>query len=482
MRTKKSDFIVIGLGFGDEGKGAITDYLVDRFGIGTVIRFNGGSQAAHNVITPDGISHTFSQFGSGTLIKEARTFLSRQMLVDPYSLLEEEFVLKQKGILDAMKLLTIDPNCVIITPFHKMVGQMEEVSRGKRRFGSTGKGVGEAVLSFTNDKEGTLILKDFFSKKILSKKLEIHYLNQFKKAFSILAKTKSPLASKICLYFKNKYNLNQLFNFYEGFAKSYSKSIDSKGNHLQTLLKSKSSLLLEGAQGVLLDPEFGFFPYITKTKTTLGYAQNLLKSKRKPTCIGVLRAYSHRHGAGPLPTESILLSKKIKEEHNLDNPWQGEFRIGWLDLVLCRYAIKINPGIDSIALTCLDQLSGLSKIKVCIEYRYNKNFPESMKRFFQYKKTGNEIRIIGINPILNSSEVEKKQIAQVLLNSKPSKYLEFKGWKEYITKLNLEKEFPKNLKVYLDFLESKEGFGLPISILSFGKTRREKFFRGLEPN
>ncbi len=409
MKTKKSDFIVLGLGFGDEGKGAITDYLVDKFGIDTVIRFNGGSQAAHNVVTPD-YSHTFSQFGSGTLVTGTKTFLSSQMLVDPYSLLEEDFVLKQKGILDAMERLTIDPNCVIITPFHKMVGQMEEVARGKGRFGSTGKGVGQAVFDFNNDRKNVLYIKDFFDKDTLVRKIEQHYLNQFRKAFAILAKTKSPLASKICFYFKNKYNLNQLLNFYEGFAKSYSKSIDSKGNHLQTLLKSKSSLLLEGAQGVLLDPEFGFFPYVTKTKTTLSYAQNLLKSKRKPTCIGVLRAYSHRHGAGPLPTESILLSKKIKEEHNLDNPWQGEFRIGWLDLVLCRYAIKMNPGIDSIALTCLDQLSGLSKIKVCIAYEYKGNLSQAMKRFFQYKKNGNEIRIIGINPISNSRDEEKKTI------------------------------------------------------------------------
>lgn len=472
---KKSDFIVIGLGFGDEGKGTITDYLVDKFNIDTVIRFNGGSQAAHNVVTPD-VSHTFSQFGSGTLVKGVKTFLSSQMLVDPYSLIEEDLVLKQKGILDAMKRLTIDPNCVIITPFHKMVGQMEEVARGNRRFGSTGKGVGQAVFDFNNDRKNGLYIKDFFHRDTLVRKIEQHYLNQFRKASAILARTDSSLVSKIFLYFKNKYPTSKLMQFYREFANSYSKCIDRKGKHLQKLLESKSSFLLEGAQGVLLDLEFGFFPYITKTKTTLSYAQNLLDSKRNPTCIGVLRVYSHRHGAGPLPTESISLSKKIKEEHNLDNPWQGVFRIGWLDLVLCRYAIKMNPSIDSIALTCLDQLSRLSKIKVCIEYQYKKKFPVSMKRFFQYKKTGNEIRIIGIYPISNSTEEEKKEFTQVLLNCKPSKYLEFTGWKEDITKLKLEKELPRNLKIYLKFLESKEGFGLPISILSFGKTRLEKIF------
>ena len=474
MKLKSIDFIVLGLGFGDEGKGTVTDYLVDRFGINTVIRFNGGSQAAHTVVTPDGISHTFSQFGSGMFIKGTRSFLSSQMLIDPYSLLEEEFVLKRKGISDAFKRLTIDSNCRVITPFHKMIGRMNELIRGKSRFGSTGKGVGEAVLEYHLDKENAIYLKDFFHAKNLQRKLEIHYLKQMNRAFEILSKTDSKEVSKVFLYFKNKYMPGKMIQFYQGFAKSYSKSIDRKGNYLQKLFDSKSSILLEGAQGVLLDPDYGFAPYITKTKTTLGSAQTLLNKKRKPICIGVLRAYSHRHGMGPLPTESISLSKKIKEEHNTDNPWQGAFRFGWLDLILCRYAIQMNPGLDRLALTCIEQLSGFAKIKVCIEYQYKGIISKEMAKFFRYKREKGVSRITGINPILNSTDEEKKKLTEILFKCKPYGYLEFKGWKEDIAKIESEKELPENLKTYLDFLESKEGFGLPIFILSYGKTRREK--------
>lgn len=474
MKLRSIDFIVLGLGFGDEGKGAITDYLVEKFRINSVIRFNGGSQAAHTVVTPDGISHTFSQFGSGMFVKGTRSFLSSQMLIDPYSLLEEEFVLKRKGISDAFKRLVIDSKCRIITPYHKMIGQMQELARGKSRFGSTGKGVGEAVLEYDLDKENTIYLKDFFSAKSLQRKLEIHYLKQMNRAFEILSQANSKEVSKVFLYFKNKYMPSKMIQFYQGFAKSYSKSIDRKGNYLEKLFDSKSSVLLEGAQGALLDPEYGFVPYITKTKTTLYYAQTFLNKKRKPICIGVLRAYSHRHGMGPLPTESISLSKKIQEEHNTDNPWQGAFRFGWLDLILCRYAIQMNSGLDTIALTCIDQLSGLGKIKVCTEYQYKGIISKEMAKFFQYKREKDIIRITDINPILNSTDKEKKKLTEILFECKPYEYLEFKGWKKDIAKIESEKDLPENLKTYLHFLESKEGFGLSISILSFGKTRRKK--------
>src|SRR5688572_10036886 len=131
-------FLVVGLGFGDEGKGTIIDYLARRYRAHTVIRFNGGPQAAHHVVTADGRAHCFSQFGSATLIDGVCTYLSRFMLLDPLALINENYHLKQLGITDGLKRLTIDKDSLIVTPFHKLINRMQEIARGDKRHGSCG--------------------------------------------------------------------------------------------------------------------------------------------------------------------------------------------------------------------------------------------------------------------------------------------------------------------------------------------------------
>lgn len=475
MKKDNPLLIAAGLGFGDEGKGSIVDFLTHKYNIHTVIRFNGGSQAAHNVVTPEGLSHTFAQFGSGTLIKDVRTYLSPQMLVDPISLLQEELVLKQKGILDAMKRLTIDSKCTIITPFHKMIGQMQEILRGKNKFSTTGKGVGQAVLNRINNPESAITFQDCFSEKTLQHKLEEHILIAQSQALELLDSTESKEAEDLYKYFITSYSSRKLFNIYRGFVRSYSGCIDRKGNTIQKLLKSGKPLLFEGAQGILLDPEFGFSPYITKTKTDFHHAEKLIPTNsNKPEIqrIGILRAYAHRHGNGPLPTENKALRKKIQEEHNTTNNWQGDFRIGWFDLLTARYAIEVSGRIDSLALTCLDQLSGLSTIKVCISYEYKGTPANDLKHFFYLDKKNT---ITGIKKLINPREEERKKQTQYLQHCKPYQYLEFKGWKEKLPVILSLSDLPKNAKNYIDFLESREGLNHKISILSFGKTREDKF-------
>lgn len=470
QKQKYKNFILVGLGFGDEGKGSITDFLVDAYFTKTVIRYNGGSQAAHTVVTPDKKTHIFSQFGSGTFHKNTKTYLSEQMFIDLYSLLEEEFVLKQKGIKDALKRIVISPNATLITPYHKMIGQMEEIARGKNKVGTTGKGVGIAAIDKMYFPKEAIYIKDLDSKNLLIK-LEKQREKFFNRAISILSNTENKEVEKILLYFKNKYPLRQVFQFFQEFAKSYQNTIDKGNSFKKRLLAGNESYLLEGAQGTLLDLEYGFFPYITKTKTTLESAKNLFLSK-KIESIGILRCYSHRHGKGPLPTETKILSKKIKEEHNLENHWQGSFRMGWFDLILTRYAVKLNPDLSSIALTCLDQVADFPKIKVCVEYIYNGKDSNLLRKFFKTKSENNEIRILDIIPQRHSLE-DRKLLTKLLLECKPSRYLEFTTWKKDLDSLR-ENKIPKELQFFLDFLESKNGIHLPISILSFGKTRKEK--------
>ncbi|KAF0249156.1 MAG: adenylosuccinate synthase [bacterium] len=124
----KQAFIVVGLGYGDEGKGTTTDYLTRKYQAHTVIRFNGGSQAAHHVVTSSGITHCFAQFGSGTLVSGVRSYLSSYMAVDPLALLVENQALQEKGVQDGLSRIIIDENCLVITPFHKIINQMQEVS------------------------------------------------------------------------------------------------------------------------------------------------------------------------------------------------------------------------------------------------------------------------------------------------------------------------------------------------------------------
>ncbi len=474
----QNSFIIIGLGFGDEGKGTITDYLVHKYKIKTVIRFNGGSQAAHNVVTPEGLWHTFSQFGSGTFYKENQTFLSSQMLLDPYALLEEESVLKRKGITNAMNRLILDPNSPVITPFHKMLGRVTEIERGKERLGTTGKGIGQVVQDISKNNKNTIYIKDFYSKKNLRLKLELHYQEKLEKAENTISLNGFTESKKVLKYFKDKYNPTKLFNFYNGFANTYSNCIDKKEKTIPNLFKSNSSVLFEGAQGALLDKDLGFFPYITKTDTKLSAAENLylpFKDTIPVNKIGVLRAYSHRHGNGPLPTEMQTLSKKIPEEHNVYNEWQGDFRVGWLDLILCRYAIAMNPNLDSIALTCLDKLSGFSKIKICTSYKFTGVIEKNLSSVFNFEKIRNEYRITSINPVFGLEMEDRKKVTEILSQCKPFDFLEFKGWKENLNEIKFANQLPKNVKTYLEFLKSKQGLALPISILSFGNTRENKF-------
>src|SRR5215472_7367567 len=138
--------LVVDLAFGDSGKGSIVDYLVRTRGAGTVVRFNGGPQAGHNVVTPDGRHHTFSQFGSGTFVAGVHTILSRFMLIEPYALLNEEKHLAEIGVNDALLRLHIDPHCRVITPIHQAANRLREFARGEARHGTCGLGVGETMM------------------------------------------------------------------------------------------------------------------------------------------------------------------------------------------------------------------------------------------------------------------------------------------------------------------------------------------------
>lgn len=445
-----SNTIVVGLGYGDEGKGSVVDYLVRKNNIKTVVRFNGASQALHHVITPEGLFHGFSQFGSGTFVPGVETFISQHMLIDPFSMIEENSVLEEKGIFDAFDRLVIDKKCFIITPFHQIINRMLEVSRGVNRHGSCGKGVGQAVLDSKNLEDAMLRVEDLFDKATVLKK--INFLWRLKVDIAEQIIDEHPNNLELLPYLADIKNTNRIIwttEAYHGFS-HYTQIKDH--DYLSELINTEK-VIFEGAQGALLDATRGFLPHVTKTCTTLDNAESLIKTSGYSggvKKIGILRAYSTRHGAGPFVAEDLNLTKKIPEYHNTAGKWQGDFRIGWFDLLTAKYALRIVGGVDGIALTNLDRLKKFNTINVCTEYKYVGSDDACLDQFFEIadKQVIKEIKV----PVVTTREHQMK-LTSLLHNCKP-----------------VYQKIDRNC--FVGFLEKE--LNTPISIISYGPKANDK--------
>lgn len=334
----KNVFMVCGLGFGDEGKGSVVDYLVRKYGLKTVVRFNGSSNAAHNVVA-NGVHHTFSQFGSGTLVPGVKTYLSKNVLFDPASIYQEAETLKKIGVSDALNRLVVHPECYIINPYHRAVCRFKEERRGGGRHGSTGVGLNEAETE--REEDCGLLVEELLDPQRTAKVLK----KSRERAIEIMGIDADYILPRI----------DFTASFMCGFVKEFLVAEMPEKDLTQ-------DVVYEGAQGALLDEFYGFFPYVTRSCTTLSNAwwmmdSPVFESARK---IGVMRSYTTRHGAGPFPTE---LPYHDQEEHNSDHPYQGTFRAGLLDLVLMKYGLDASMASE-IALTHVDRLPP----RVCVSY------------------------------------------------------------------------------------------------------------------
>ena len=336
-------YLITDLGFGDSGKGTLTDTLVERLGAGWVVRFNGGAQAGHNVVLADGRHHTFSQFGAATFQPGVRTFLSRYMVIHPGGLLEEARALSKKGVPDAMERLHIDPEARVITPFHQAANRLREVLRGEARHGSCGLGVGETMHHSLEYSGEGVVARDLADPSDLERKLariQQRYWSEFRPWRRELAE--HPLA-KSELETLESAEATELF---------LAQALAVAGRVGEERPRS-GVVVFEGAQGVLLDEWRGFHPYTTWSTCTFDNALDLLSEwGGQAVRLGVIRSYLTRHGAGPFPTEDVDL--KLAEPHNAWGPWQEGFRRGWLDLPLLRYAVEACGGVDGLAVTHLD--------------------------------------------------------------------------------------------------------------------------------
>lgn len=356
-----------GLGFGDCGKGLFTDFLCRQWQAGAVVRFNGGAQAGHNVVLPDGRHHTFSQFGAGTLVPGVLSVLASPVVVHPTALLVEQAALQALGITDAMARLRIDARCRINTPFHQAAGRLRELGRGTAGHGTCGVGVGETVRHALACPDEALLYGDLSAPARAHGKLEairLRLLADFDGQDGLAA-------------WQTEYGLLRD----PGVSARWLAAAGTLASQCQPLpaariaeeLQACGTVLFEGAQGVLLDEWHGFHPHTTWSSIGPAPVEAVLADLglTGPVChLGVLRSYLTRHGHGPLPTFDPALDV-LAEPHNTGDGWQGRFRRGHADAVLLRYALEVTGKLDGLLLSHLDvfdaALAGRG-VKLCTAY------------------------------------------------------------------------------------------------------------------
>lgn len=358
---------MLGLGFGDEGKGAVVDALARLRGAELVVRYNGGPQAAHHVVTPDGHAHCFAQIGAGALAG-ARTFLGRFMLVEPLALAREAEALARLVPGDPLAGVTIDRRCAVVTPFHRLLGRIEELSRGTARHGSCGLGVGPAWRDATSPHALSLRVAALTGDPApLRRTLRQIQLLKLDRAEQLA--DAAPNAAELAPLLRALADRNLVESTASAYAAIVRRLRTDEGECLHAVLKdSPGAVLLEGAQGALLDADLGFFPHVTPSRVTFAQAEALIAEcphSPPPLRVGVLRAYATRHGAGPFVSEAPGLHIRLPEPHNPDGPWQGPMRVGWFDLVAARYGLAVAGGVDGLVVTHLDRLAGWEQISAC---------------------------------------------------------------------------------------------------------------------
>ncbi len=343
--------VVVDLGFGDAGKGVTVDLLCARRRFGAVVRANGGAQAAHNVVTPDGRHHTFAQFGSGTLAPggPVPTHLSRLAVVDPLALAAEATHLASLGVPDPFSLVTVDRRALISTPWHQEANRARERARGGDRHGSCGMGVGETMAYALARPGDAPTAGDCARPDVLRRKLRrlADHLHAVRRALP------SPGGAGATTGTGPDPDVEGCVEAYLAFARRV-RLVDE--DHLPRLL-ARSPVVFEGAQGVLLDEWHGFHPHTTWSTTTTANPLALLAEAGRPgdaRRIGVVRTYTTRHGAGPLVAEDPELGSVLVDAHNGAHPWQGAFRVGHFDAVAHRYALAATGGVDTLVVTHAD--------------------------------------------------------------------------------------------------------------------------------
>lgn len=358
--------IMTDLSYGDTGKGTTTEYLAAQSDSAVVIRFNGGGQAAHNVVTPDNRHHTFSQIGAGCFQPGVATHLSRDMLINPINMTTEVEHLEELGVRDVWERTSVDESAKIVTPFQRAGNRLRELARGVNRHGSTGQGISELILDDMIRPHLVLRAGDIAASGLRGKleAIRIAKRDQFHSLGRLLADDTPDWEAL---------NDPDTSEWYAELYHEWAANVRIvAGNHLAQLALEYSHLIFEPAQGILLDEKRGFHPHTTWSNTTPDNARRQLADVQfdgDVRTLGIVRAYTTRHGDGPFVTEDTQLDEPLRDSFNVHGPWQGKFRIGHFDSVAHRYAASAAGKLDGLVITCIDQVQQMPEWKYCTSYR-----------------------------------------------------------------------------------------------------------------
>lgn len=459
-------YIVSGAFFGDEGKGSVVDFLAHQKGIKENVRYNGGSQACHTVVS-NGLKHKFSQLGSITLNDNSRNYLSEYTVVNPFNLYTEADVLSRTintPITEILKNIYISKNSRIVTPYHKLIGQLRELININNRRGSVGSGVSETTRLFEKInleiKMSDLINQDDTTKQ------KFRTLFEYTRKF--LLDNKDKIDEKLfkelidqqdIFYLTDKHNQDYILHCYERIINTNLFNVLDSINEFH----QNGNILFEGSQGLLIDRNYGIRPNTTLLDTT--NKNGIILAKELNTNIhkiGAITPFTSRHGNGLLPTYDEEINSRIFDENQTHSFFQGKPRYGWFDLVLAKYSQSINQN-DELFMTQIDRLSEFKTIKICIVYTYNGIITEDFENTFDYEIQNNEI-------VIKSIKQNSLYLKEYLSKCTPI-YIELPGWKRKLTKDDIPKELENFLYLIELYLNTK------ITYLGIGEDRNMKLER-----
>lgn len=414
--------ILVGSQWGDEGKGKIVDLLSEKYEI--VARYQGGANAGHTVEIGDK-KYILHLIPSGILRKDVVCVIGNGVVIDPNALLEEIKLLEQNNI-SVKGRLFISHNAHLIMPYHKLLDSISE--SGETKIGTTGRGIGPCYID-KYARKGIKIV-DLLDRATLEQKIRQNIIE------------KNTLLKKV--YDREELDAAAIVKEYVEFDKVIDQYIKDTPQYLNSAISEGKSILLEGAQGALLDVDHGTYPYVTSSSPTSGGActGSGIPPNKITNVVGIVKAYTTRVGNGPFPTELLDADgeklRKIGAEFGATTGRPR--RCGWYDAALVAYSSMIN-GLDEVALTKLDVLSEFDEIKVCIAYELEgkqlKSFPTDVERLSK------------VIPV----------------------YETLPGWKSDITKAKTFEELPLNCKNYLKFISEKSNIN--IKVISVGPKRSE---------
>lgn len=415
--------VILGLQWGDEGKGKIVDYLADKYDI--VARFQGGPNAGHTIIigTEKFVLHIMP---SGIFRDHITNVIGNGVVIDPVILMKEIRALEAKGFNVREKLL-ISKKAHLILPTHRWIDASSEASKGKGKIGSTLKGIGPSYMDKTGRnglRIGDISRPEFEEKYWQLKEKHLNFINQFSSIPGF------PIEEEEANWFENVRELAT----YQLVNSEY---------FINQALKEGKRVLAEGAQGTMLDIDHGTYPFVTSSNTiTAGVSTGLgIAPSRIGEVIGITKAYTTRVGSGPFPTELFDEDgQKLRDiGHEYGATTGRPRRCGWLDLPQVKYSIMIN-GVTRLALTKLDVLNEFSTIKYAEQYQYEGKVTDELP----YD--------------LNSCPIEID-------------YQSMKGWESSLANVHSREELPAPTRAYLDMLEKK--LGVPVTYISVGPEREE---------